>query len=570
MKKQLLCTFLTVATLTTQAQKWSLVWSEEFDYTGLPNASKWIYDTGGDGFGNHELQYYTSNRTENARVENGELVIEARKEKYLTNAYTSARIKTQGFGDWTYGKFEVKAKLPSGRGIWPAIWMLPSEYKYGGWPSSGEIDIMEHVGYLPTSVHFTVHTEAYNHTKGTQKGEEVVMAASPSLDYHVYAVEWTTDTVNFLLDNVSVFTFLRTDNDYKKWPFDQNFHLLLNVAVGGDWGGAKGVDDAIFPQKMSVDYVRVYKKQDVTKNSFLLSTSASNGGSVVVNPLKNAYGRNEEAVITATPSAGYEFLAWKGTYASNAPTLPVKFQFDVAQRALFQKKGELVKNGYFESGAFWDATIPAANATRTIDSNKLNINIAKSATNPWDIQVSQKNLPLLEGHTYTFTFEAKSSQTTAFNAALGLSYDPWSSYISNSVQVGTTWKVYTFEYTMDKPTDLTTRVYFDVGKALGKVEIRNVSLVDETALGIAEEATTFSLALVQPNPVSAGDQLVVRSKQVNTFKISTLNGTLVPVVVQNLSDNSYQLQLPTDMKSGLYFLQIQGVHQSEVKKIMVR
>ena len=146
------------------AQEYELVWSDEFDYTGLPNSEKWSYDVGGSGWGNNELQYYTENRTENARVENGNLIIEARKESYGGNNYTSARLITKSQGDWLYGKIEVRAKLPGGRGAWPAIWMLPTDWAYGGWPSSGEIDIMEYVGYDPGVVHGTVHTESYNHT----------------------------------------------------------------------------------------------------------------------------------------------------------------------------------------------------------------------------------------------------------------------------------------------------------------------------------------------------------------------------------------------------------------------
>src|SRR4026208_2586222 len=155
----------------SSSDQWRLVWSDEFDYNGLPDPKKWSYDVGGHGWGNKELQYYTERRKENARVENGKLIIEARRDSWEGHEYTSARLVTKGKGDWTYGRFEVKAKLPSGRGTWPAIWMLPTERSYGEsyWPDNGEIDIMEHVGYDPDVVHGSAHTKAYYHSINTQK-----------------------------------------------------------------------------------------------------------------------------------------------------------------------------------------------------------------------------------------------------------------------------------------------------------------------------------------------------------------------------------------------------------------
>lgn len=241
------------------------MWADEFDYSGLPDAAKWGYDVGGHGWGNRELQYYTERRTENARVENGRLIIEARRDGWDGHEYTSARLVTRGRGDWTYGRFEVAAKLPSGRGTWPAIWMLPSQKRYGegGWPDNGEIDIMEHVGFDPDVVHSSVHTRAYHHSIGTQKTAQVNVPTARA-GFNVYAVEWMPEEVRGYVNEQHYFTFRneRLDNpgaDYRQWPFDGPFHLILNVAVGGGWGGAKGVDQSIWPQRLEVDYVRVYQ-----------------------------------------------------------------------------------------------------------------------------------------------------------------------------------------------------------------------------------------------------------------------------------------------------------------------
>jgi beta-glucanase (GH16 family) len=239
-----------------------LVWSDEFDINGLPDASRWSYDTDGNatGWGNNESQYYTANRLKNAEVRDGFLYITAHKEDYEGFSYTSARLRTNGKGDWLYGRVEVKAKIPDGRGMWPAIWMLHTDWEYGGWPASGEIDIMENVGYDPYKIVGTVHTESYNHTLGTQKGATTVVQTCYS-DFHVYAIEWEAKEIRIYVDDLHYFTFKNEGTGYKTWPFDKRFHLLLNVAVGGNWGGVMGIDDTIFPRTMVVDYVRVYQKK---------------------------------------------------------------------------------------------------------------------------------------------------------------------------------------------------------------------------------------------------------------------------------------------------------------------
>jgi beta-glucanase (GH16 family) len=240
--------------------KWQLVWSDEFNYNGLPDSAKWGYDTGGSGWGNNELQYYIKNDTSNAVVHNGVLYIIARKTQKENKAFTSARLVTKNKGDWANGKIEVSAKLPAGRGLWPAIWMLPTDWEYGGWPKSGEIDIMEHVGFKKDSVFFSIHTESFNHVIGTQKTKGIKII-DPYNSFHVYAIEWDQQKIDFLLDNSLVFSYANSGNGPREWPFDKRFHLLLNIAVGGNWGGQQGVDDTIFPASMLIDYVRVYEKK---------------------------------------------------------------------------------------------------------------------------------------------------------------------------------------------------------------------------------------------------------------------------------------------------------------------
>ncbi len=258
-----------------QNDNYTLVWADEFDYAGKPDLAKWTYEIGQHR--NHEKQYYTDS-LKNVRVESGNLIIEGHKKRFPnpnftdTNDanwkqnqeyldYTSASISTENLAEWKYGKIEVRAKLPKGVGQWPAIWMLGKNIKQVGWPKSGEIDIMEQVGYEPDVVHGTVHTEAYNHTKGTQKGK-IVPIDKPYSEFHVFSIEWTPEKIDFLLNGKVYFVFTNDHKSENEWPFDQPFYLKLNIALGGDWGGIHGMDDSVFPQKMTVDYVRVYQEKN--------------------------------------------------------------------------------------------------------------------------------------------------------------------------------------------------------------------------------------------------------------------------------------------------------------------
>jgi beta-glucanase (GH16 family) len=276
---QFLGTFLlALVAIQPDAAEWKLVWSDEFDRSGLPDASRWGYESG--YLRNNESQFYTQARQENARMENGHLVIEARKEKYPIGAsgapaksgsrrrrtaesgfadYTSASLTTRNKAAWTYGKIEVRAKLPSGRGTWPAIWMLGTNIDRTGWPACGEIDIMECVGFDPGVIHANIHTAKYNHVRGTNKGDKIVIADA-SEAFHVYAIEWDAHKIDFFVDSRKYFTYRKEGTGRDAWPYDRDQYLILNLAIGGSWGGQKGIDDRIFPQRYEIDYVRVYQR----------------------------------------------------------------------------------------------------------------------------------------------------------------------------------------------------------------------------------------------------------------------------------------------------------------------
>lgn len=243
---------------------YKLVWNDEFEYEGAPDTDKWSYDVGGSGWGNNELQYYTPG--DNAWVEDGKLILEARKAEKEEKEYTSARLITKGKGDWLYGRIDVRAKLPKGLGTWPAIWLLSSGQEYGNWPASGEIDIMEHVGYNQDTIHASIHTQAYYHSINTQK-TATKYVKGVSEDFHLYSLIWLPDIIKILIDGEVYFTFKPTDYEenpsYREWPFNKKMYLILNLAVGGNWGGAKGIDSSVYPQRMEIDYVRVYQSEEI-------------------------------------------------------------------------------------------------------------------------------------------------------------------------------------------------------------------------------------------------------------------------------------------------------------------
>jgi beta-glucanase (GH16 family) len=242
---------------------WTLVWSDEFGKPGQPDPAKWVNEVG--FVRNHEAQYYTQRRLENARVENGTLVIEGRKEAYTAPdgkkaEYTAASLTTDGLFATTYGRIEVRAKLPSGLGVWPAIWMLGTNHNKAGWPKCGEIDIMEAVGHEPDKVFATVHWFNYEKGKHDSFGGKLANQ-KPSDDFHLYAVEWFADRMDFYYDDVKYFTYpIEKAGTGENNPFNKPHYLLLNFAIGGSWGGHKGIDAAAFPQKYVIDYVRVYRK----------------------------------------------------------------------------------------------------------------------------------------------------------------------------------------------------------------------------------------------------------------------------------------------------------------------
>jgi beta-glucanase (GH16 family) len=269
----LLILLMTVSDSTSQDARYELTFSDEFDYRGLPNPEKWSFE---EGFvRNMEPQYYTRERRKNARVKNGNLIIEGRKDQILNDSYiegsthwrtnskkttyTSASINTFGKFSFKYGRVRVRAKLPQGQGVWPAIWMLGTDFNEVEWPFAGEIDIMEFVGKENEHVHGTVHYPADNEVQYSSDGAKFLVTDLHK-DFHVYGINWTKDKIEFLIDGELYHTFHIEEAGSMAYIFRKPYYLLLNLALGGGWAGE--LDESILPQQFLIDYVRVYQETE--------------------------------------------------------------------------------------------------------------------------------------------------------------------------------------------------------------------------------------------------------------------------------------------------------------------
>ena len=242
-----------------EREGWKLVWQDEFEGTDI-DTSKWNYEVNGDGGGNNELQYYIKSPS-NTYIKDNKLVIKAMRKDYKGKMYTSGRLNTAKKHGWTYGRFDIRAKLPIQQGVWPAIWMLPTDLVYGTWPQSGEIDIMETIGHKPSLLHGTLHYgPPWPNNKNIGGTKELTDGKTFEDEYHVFSCEWEKNVVRFYLDDSLYATRTPEDLAPHPWPFDQKFHILLNLAIGGNWPGPPD-ETTVFPKYLFIDYVRVYERK---------------------------------------------------------------------------------------------------------------------------------------------------------------------------------------------------------------------------------------------------------------------------------------------------------------------
>ncbi len=471
-----LCTLVCVFCISVPAQNWQLVWQDEFEYQGLPDSLKWGYEVG--YVRNNEAQYYTEARTENAWVDSGRLAITARRDNWNGNEYTSASLTTRGITSWTYGRIEMRAVLAGGRGTWPAFWTLGADIGTVGWPACGEIDIMEYVGFDPLRVYGNIHTEAYNHADGTGKGHSIEIDA-PYEQFHTYAIEWYPDRIDFFVDGSRHFTFANEGTGWEAWPYDTPQFIILNLAIGGSWGGQQGIDTTMFPVRMLVDYVRVY--QDIPPGPYTLSIATSGSGTVTATPPQTEYDSGAVVSVEAVPETGYVFAGWRGDTAAADNPLSLTMVRDRSLLARFARPGEMVVNGTFDEGleswTTWVSGESTADADFSVRDGALVVSVAQTGASDWEAQCNQPGIALEQDTTYRLTFQAHGDTTGPLGVRINMSHDPYTTYYYEQVTLGAEPQTYTIEFTLTHPSDPDARVELDFGAFDGTVRVDDVSLV---------------------------------------------------------------------------------------------
>jgi beta-glucanase (GH16 family) len=458
-------------------QCYNLVWEDEFNGSAL-DLTNWEYQIGGSGWGNNELQYYTAG--DNITVSAGILKITAKEDivnDYPDNAYTSSRIRSRNQGDWRYGKMEASIKLPVGQGIWSAFWMMPTESIYGGWPSSGEIDIMEYLGHQLTTTYGTCH---YGNAPGDQGSSGAwTNSTNPLSDaFHTFTVAWEPTQIRWYFDSVQFHVVNDTDADFTtfNWPFDEKFHFILNVAVGGDWPGAPD-GTTVFPQSMEVDWVRVYQElPDVEITGNLIAQPSAVGevytlpnvagaayswtipaGATIVN------GQNTNEITVNWGSTGGDVTAMMTTacgtqnYARSVEVTPnLWLNYDFENDLNFWSTNEF--NG---ANANFDLVMTnVQEGTTSLCVTTLNL-----TANRWDIQLGRANVDLTQGEDYTISFWAKADQMGKDADLAIINASTFIYYAGNTFLLTDSWAYYSFNLT--SPVTATTLFNFDLGDELG-------------------------------------------------------------------------------------------------------
>lgn len=456
-----------------------LVWSDEFDTEGTPDPAKWEL-VHGQLYWNNSLEYYTLSG--NAHVSEGTLKITARHESSHGAEYTSALLSSRDLASWTYGRIEVRAKIPSGRGIHPAIWLKPQVERFGDNFMSGEIDIMEHYGFINDTIHAAVQTGAANFKLGNGPGGTLYVPDIEST-FHTYALEWSKDSLLFYVDSSCYFTYHNSGKGVEEWPFDYPFFIYLNVAVGGDWAGSKGVDKDSFPQTMEIDYVRVYNT--VPKEStYSFTTTPAFHGTIQLSET-GPYLADQTVILTALPESGYEFVSWQGTVNGTENPKSVRIKQNHTVSALFQRIGNSAKNADFQFGfRDWniytlsdtvDQLIHTASADSTAFCDSVKIVVTDGGLNLWSVMLVQERLPVEAGKKYQVLFTAKADRPCTIRAKLQNRRD-YSEYGGISAALTEEKKSFTFPVTVSAD-DENASLLFDLGVDSTEFTFYEVNLI---------------------------------------------------------------------------------------------
>jgi len=555
-------------------QKYVKVWGDEFNTPGLPDSTKWDYEVG--KIRNAELQYYTYKRLENARIQDTVLIIEARKEFFQGATYTSASLISRYKGDWLYGKFEISAKVPTGKGTWPAIWMMPTDSEYGGWPKSGEIDIMEFVGFDPSHIFYTAHFGT-DSSAGKKSSGTSVYTTQPYNRFITYRLDWSPAKLEWYADNKLVFTYNKPSNDFSVWPFNKMFYMILNLAYGGSWGAQQGIDDTKLPHKFLIDYVRVYQLQEST-GPFSLTIEPATGGTIEISPKMESYPVGTMVTLTAKHEEGYEFDKWLHVGSANP------LRIDISKNTIlipgFKKKNELILNGDFNQGTQnwgnWYFQTTQWKATGTVVDGVYKINVTQPGTANWHIVDQQLGIPLVKDGTYLITFDAWADNPNSMDVFLSKNHSDYGNYYSTVKAITTTKQKFSWTVKMVQASDPNCRFGFGLGKFNGNVYLDNVSIEKQVPTGMKQISGTqddqFELF---PNP--ANEFLVLANKSTKTLHPTVKLYNLQGQIISNLWENNpimagQQIRVNLiDGKAldGIYFINISTPEKSITKKLII-
>lgn len=574
MKKLILSIFILCFAIQAFPQKYVKVWSDEFNKPGLPDSTKWDYEVG--KIRNAELQYYTYKRSENARIQDTVLIIEARKEPFQGASYTSASLVSRYKGDWLYGKFEIRAKVPTGKGTWPAIWMMPTDSEYGGWPKSGEMDIMEYVGMNANNLYYTAHFEGTNGSGHQSSGTQTTYN-QPYTKFITFTFVWSPTKLEWYADGVKKYTYNKPAGDYRVWPFDKMFYMILNLAYGGTWGAQQGIDDTKLPHKFYIDYVRVYQLQE-SEGPFSLNINSATGGTVEVSPKMETYPEGTMVSLTATPAEGYEFDKW--LHLGSANPMKVEVVNNMTVIPVFKKKNEIILNGNFDKSlASWSSWFEASASpvfTTSVADSTFVANITKSGTANWHIVEQQLNVPLIQGTSYNISFDAWANNPNSMDVFLSKNHSDYGNYYSTVKSITTTKQKFSWTVKMAQASDPNCRFGFGIGKFTGKVYLDNVSIVKVVSTGIEQLSGILDDQFeFFPNP--ANDHLRITNKTNKTLqptvKLYNIQGQLISNLWENnpvLAGQQIRVNLiEGKVANGIYFLNISTPEKSGTKKLVI-
>ncbi len=550
------------STYVGQAQCWNLVFEEQFNGTSL-DLNTWEYQIGGSGWGNNELQYYTNGA--NVEVSGGTLKIIAKKDlanQYPANAYTSSRIRTINKADFRYGRMEARIKMPTGQGIWPAFWMMPTGDVYGGWPSSGEIDIAEYLGHDTNTIHGTCHYGNSPGDKSSSGSSYDLPSGTYDAGFHVFAIEWESNVLRWYMDGQLYHAISNSHPDFSNytWPFVQDFHFILNLAVGGNWPGSPDAS-TVFPQTYEIDWVRVYQELPDVQIA----------GPAMIEPYTTAQTYSVLDISGATYNwsvpADAQIISGQGTHeiVVNLGNTSGDIEVDVntpcgmvSQTFYTDISPNMLVNYGFEDGTQnWGMNqFNGASANFNLDNTQAQegsiamcVDVQNIVANFWDIQLGRSDVNLVAGEHYTLSFWAKADQN---GKDLDISFihpTNFTTYIYRNIIITDSWAEYTIEFT----SPVTRNVLF------------NIDLGDETGETCFDDFSFAKTALVSPHLAGTSDCLALWATPNNLvyhltgwldqYTIQILNASETVISTHTNVGNTFSVDT-NQLGAGLHFIRV--------------